>query len=66
MVAFHDQVASTGFTPDQTMPQMLCEEFYGCSKDLIQGKIKPKPKPKSKAKTETKKSKSGRSGMGDL
>jgi hypothetical protein len=33
VVDFHDQVASTGFAPSQTMPQMLCEEFYGCDAD---------------------------------
>ena len=41
VVAFHEQVARTGFTPDQTMPQMMCEEFYGCDKYLEQT-IKPK------------------------
>jgi len=41
VVAFHEQVARTGFTPDQTMPQMMCEEFYGCDKYLEQTK-KPK------------------------
>lgn len=47
VVDFHDQVASTGFAPSQTMPQMLCEEFYGCDADLEQTK-KPKKVPTKK------------------
>mmetsp|Transcript_34429 Transcript_34429/g.50042 ORF Transcript_34429/g.50042 Transcript_34429/m.50042 type:complete len:277 (+) Transcript_34429:39-869(+) len=32
VVRFHGQVTRTGMTPSQTMPEMLCEELYRCSK----------------------------------
>jgi hypothetical protein len=48
VVAFHEQVANTGFTPDQTMPQMMCEEFYGCDNDFEQTKKPKKVQKKSK------------------
>lgn len=54
VVAFHEQVASTGFTPDQTMPQMMCEEFYGCDKELNQTKKPKNIKPMKKANDKTK------------
>lgn len=62
MVAFHDQVASTGFTPDQTMAQMMCEEFYGCDKDLEQTK-KPKKVAKEAQQTKTDAKTKGRTGL---
>ncbi len=52
VVAFHEQVSASGFTPDQTLPQMMCEEFYHCDKDL---NINKKKKPKSKNKDNSKK-----------
>ena len=55
MVAFHDKVASTGFRPAQTLPQMMCEEFYGCNKELeVASKPKKGKKKSSKAKSKTK------------
>lgn len=45
VVAFHDQVSASGFTPDQTLPQMMCEEFYNCDKDF---NVSKKKKSKSK------------------
>ena len=42
VIAFHDQVARTGFAPSQTMPEMLCEEFYGFKKDMKEDKTKIK------------------------
>jgi hypothetical protein len=63
VVDFHAQVASTGFAPSQTMPQMLCEEFYGCDADLEQSK-KPKKvstqKQRDKASKDKGKAKSGK------
>lgn len=44
VVAFHEKVAASGFQPDQTMPQMMCEEFYGCNTDLEQVKKSAKKK----------------------
>lgn len=49
VVAFHDKVVATGFNADQTLPQMMCEEFYGCDKSLNVNK-KPKKKPVGKKK----------------
>jgi hypothetical protein len=60
VVDFHAQVASTGFAPSQTMPQMLCEEFYGCDSDLEQSK-KPKKVPTQKQRDKASKEK-GKSG----
>lgn len=42
MISFHDQVARSGFAPSQSMPEMLCEEFYGCMKDMKEDKTKIK------------------------
>ena len=30
VIRFHDKVSRTGLTPSQTMPEMLCAEFYKC------------------------------------
>lgn len=30
---FYSKVASTGLTPSQSFPEMMCSEFYKCSKD---------------------------------
>ena len=30
---FYNKVASTGLTPSQSFPEMMCSEFYKCSKD---------------------------------
>lgn len=49
VVAFHDKVVATGFNADQTLPQMMCEEFYHCDKNLNVSKM-PKKKAASKKK----------------
>ena len=49
MVAFYDKLHNSGFPPQQTLSQMMCEEFYGCTKDLQIDKNNAK-KRKSKAK----------------
>ena len=51
VVAFHDQVSASGFTPDQTLPQMMCEEFYNCDKDFNVSKKKKKSKSKHTGKS---------------
>ena len=33
VMKFHQKVVSTGLTPSQSMPQMLCAELYACGKD---------------------------------
>lgn len=54
VVDFHDQVSLTGFKPSQAMPQMLCEEFYGCTDAMKEDKSKvKKPSKKKKAKHPT-------------
>lgn len=58
VVEFHEKLAASGFQPDQAMPQMICEEFYGCNKDLEQEK--------AKRKKSTKKEKSKKSGLKEL
>eukprot|EP01038_Epipyxis_sp_PR26KG_P004057 gene4057-5800_t len=30
VISFHEKVSRTGFTPSETMPQMMCKEFYHC------------------------------------
>lgn len=42
VVDFNDQVSRTGFKPSQTMPQMLCEELYGCTAEMKEDKSKIK------------------------
>lgn len=37
IIQFHDKIARTGLNPSQTMPQMMCEEFYGCKKEDSSG-----------------------------
>jgi hypothetical protein len=53
ILAFHDRVSQTGLTPSQTFPQMMCEEFFGCTKDLQEDKklMKKHSKPSNKGKT---------------
>jgi len=48
VVDFHDQVSRTGFKPSQTMPQMLCEELYGCNAEMKEDKSKIKKVTKKK------------------
>lgn len=50
VVDFHDQVSRTGFKPSQTMPQMLCEELYGCTAEMKEDKSKIKKVTKKKNK----------------
>lgn len=33
VVSFHDRIARTGLAPSQTLPQMMCAEFYKCGGD---------------------------------
>ena len=54
VVAFHDKVSASGFKPDQSMPQMMCEEFYGCNKEL---EAEPAKKRKGDKKSKSSKAK---------
>jgi len=46
VAAFFDQVASNGVKIQQTLPQMMCEDLYGCTDELVQDKSKIKKKGK--------------------
>jgi len=35
---FHDRIAKSGLTPDETPAQMMCKEFYGCKPSKSQRK----------------------------
>ena len=48
VMKFHQKVAGTGFTPSQSMPQMLCEELYACGKEKAKDVKKPSSKIRSK------------------
>jgi hypothetical protein len=52
VMKFHQKVSGTGFTPSQSMPQMLCEELYACgkekAKDVKKGGSNPSSKIRSK------------------
>ena len=32
---FYDKITQSGFQPDETLPHLMCKEFYGCDNKTV-------------------------------